>query len=140
MDKYLNILTNNKNIIEQIDTKFKLFKTTCKQNIDSNQHLVELLDLLVSNKNLIKSIYFLKKKIISFMNELYVNYDIDIISKYYYDIFGRNIHNLIKYNSYCGNNNNNSEMIVKYIQHRSNTQVEKQQPTKQSNTITLVII
>ena len=65
MDKYLNILTNNKNIIEQIDTKFKLFKTTCKQNIDSNQHLVELLDLLVSNKNLIKSIYFLKKKIIS---------------------------------------------------------------------------
>ena len=137
MNNHKNILADDKNIISELKHKVEVFKEHEKLNeFKDNEKLNELLDFLVKNKEIIKSISYLKKKILIFINEMYINYDAELIGKYYYKIFNKHINNLVRYNS---NTNNDINVLLKYIQYRFDTHVEKQE-ILDSNIITQVTI
>lgn len=119
MDKHTNILSFDKNIIKQMDIQFKSIDEKYKHDIDNNEDLRCLFDFIIDNKKLIISNYHLKNKIRSMMNDFYVKYDAKLICKYYFDIFGKHINNLIRYSNYSDIKHDNTDMLVKYIQDRS---------------------
>ena len=65
MNNHKNILADDKNIISELKHKVEVFKEHEKLNeFKDNEKLNELLDFLVKNKEIIKSISYLKKKIL----------------------------------------------------------------------------
>ena len=116
MSKLINILVYSKDIINEIQTKYRQIDINKNTNIN-NKKLCDFLDMLLKHKDILNNIYQLKKKVISMFRDMYLKQDTSIIEEYYYAIFKKHIINSsIFIDSKDGNNLN---MLVGYIQQRN---------------------
>lgn len=125
------------NILEEFKTKYNQLNTKSDKYLD-NIDLCNFLELLVSHKKIINNIYYLKKKVVLMLKELFIKYNIEVICDYYYKIFNRSITKLDYQTD--NSNENRLDIFVRYIQTREHKRSNKMENNTFDSDITVITI